>query len=90
MQLPLQALILSINEKYLKSGQPAKFPRRDLRRGQLEGKFSVSTEGHPVVSCASSLQFTPSMSIRSLIVRCSGVFEPSYIWLGVSRGLSHF
>lgn len=49
----LQALILSINEKYLKSGEPAKFPRRDLRKGQLEGKFSVSAEGHHVVTFAS-------------------------------------
>jgi hypothetical protein len=54
----MQALILSVNEKYLKSGEPALYPRRDLRRGQIEGSFSVSKEGHPVVTCGLGLPST--------------------------------
>jgi hypothetical protein len=50
----MQALILSVNEKFLKSGEPAKYPRRDLRRGKLEGRFSLSKEGNPVITCVIS------------------------------------
>ena len=51
----MQALMLSINEKYPKDGSWTSFPRRDLRRGKLKGRFLHTKDGYPAVECASTM-----------------------------------
>ena len=51
----VQALMLSINEKYPKDGSWRSFPRRDLRRGKLKGRFLHTKDGYPAVECAAAM-----------------------------------
>lgn len=48
----LQALMLSVDESYSKDGEWQSYPRRDLRRGTLQGRFVNTKEGNPCVECA--------------------------------------
>lgn len=48
----MQALVITINETYPKSGDSRKYARRDLRRGGIEGGFETSKDGHPSVRYA--------------------------------------
>lgn len=94
----MQALVITINETYPKSGQPKRYSRRDLRRGNIEGTFETSTEGHPCVrhDFAQHLPFlcactSTRRQITIHTTNCSGLLSklllagPERMWYARSR-----
>lgn len=63
----MQAVLYSIDETYPKSGAGVRHKRRDLRSGELVGRFEVSEDGCPSIMCApTSIHALPGIASHSL------------------------